>query len=200
MGLRVRAARRQRLARRSFTRGRRRDPLRPGRDQERGRGRDRVHRADARGETARFAHARRLLRARGPAPGQPARDREPDQGGRVRLAAEHARRPPGRAATRRWRPASASSATATRARSRSSTCWAAAPRRRRRADRGGGRGVPEWPHEQLLALREGGARLLPLRPSARALPGRGATRSARSTPAELAAAADRRARARCSAR
>ena len=38
--------------------------------------------------------ARRLLRPRRPAPGQPARDRVPDQGGRVRLAPRHARGPP----------------------------------------------------------------------------------------------------------
>ncbi len=64
--------------------GGRGDPLRPGRDQERGRHRDRVHRARARG--GRAVHlARRLLRARRPAPGEPAGDREPDQGGRVRL-------------------------------------------------------------------------------------------------------------------
>ena len=120
MGHPRRAARRERLGR-AVQRGRRHGPLRPGRHQERRRGGDGVDPQDARGRRA-LPDPGGLLRAGRPAARQPARDREPHQGGRVRLA-RAARAPTCWRRRRRARePASASSGTGPRGRARSSSC------------------------------------------------------------------------------
>ena len=70
-----------------------RDPLRPRRDQERGRHRDRLHREEP--ARSRGLHlARGVLLARRPAARQSARAGEPDQGRRLRLAQVDARGAP----------------------------------------------------------------------------------------------------------
>ena len=175
-GARGRAARRQPLGRRSFTVEGDTHPLRPGRHQERGRDGDRVDRARSAQESGAFTVARRLLRARRPAARQPARDREPHQGGRLRLAS--AARGPASwpRSTRPWRRASAASGSARKGRARSSTRWSRAERR----GRGRRASAVSSPRPSRMAtrpapqLREGGARLLPVRPPPRALPRHGA--------------------------
>ncbi len=123
----------------------------------------------ARQESGAFSAARRFLRTRRSPPRQPASHREPDQGRRLRLARAPAGRPPGLA-----RPGDGGRP--------------AAPARPRGgpgvAVRGAGRGAGSSTADadvhragvagrRAARLREGGARLLPLRAPARAVSRRG---------------------------